>query len=55
MKSVIAKADVWSGGNSPAEKGYSLSPTSRLCIAVTYKAPDVGNELPSVCVKKAAF
>ena len=55
MKSVFAKADVWSGVNSPAEKGQSLSPMSRLCIAATYKAPDVGNELPSACVKKAAL
>ena len=55
MKFVIKKANVWGGVSSSAEKGYSLSSTRRLCIAATYKASDVGNELPIACVKKAAF
>ena len=55
MKFVIENPNVWGGVSSPAEKGYSLSPTSRLCIAVTYMAADVGNRLPFACVKIAAF
>ena len=44
MKSALENAEVWGGVNSPAEKGYSLSPTSRLYLAVTYKAAGVGND-----------
>ena len=41
-KSVIKKAGVWGGVNSPAGKGYPLSPTKSLYIAVTSMTSEVG-------------